>query len=244
MALVTGFGACDLGAWDEAARLQRYAQALSEEAGNWSLRAGAMADQVHTALWAQRPDDALTVAELALAREDRIGAAERAMLHGLRARVLAKMDGREQDVVREVTLADDCYAQVDPTQPVPTWMPYYIRAEHDATLAEALADVGVQREVIEGADARYQSSVAGFGPTYRRSAALAALGNTRLHIVDGDLDRAGVVGADAVDRASAVRSRRTGMLLADIQALAAQRADNATMRDLREQAAEVLGSSA
>lgn len=236
-AVVAGFGAVDLGAYAEATRLLRYGESLAEEASNWSLRAEAIACRVRAAIWAGLPNEAWTLAESALIRPDLLGAVDKAMIHGVKARALSLMDGREREALREVELADHFFSQVDPSSPLPDWLHYYTQAEHDAVLADALSGIAFgDPKVVEQASARYGGSVDLFGPAYRRSAAMAALGNTRLHLVAGDRDLAAELGHDAMRRAGEVRSQRTDTMVRDVRHLA----DEAGMSDLRDHAAEMV----
>jgi hypothetical protein len=244
MAGVAAFGAVDLGAYAEAERLHRYAQALAEEAQDWSKRSAVQADRIRAAIWSDRPDDAWTLAETALVRADRISHAEQAMLHGLKAHALSLMDGHKQDVLREVASSDECYSRADPTEAVPPWFRYYTPAEHDSVAAVALAGIaGGQRSALAAADERYTRSVASFGDTYRRSATMAALGHTRMHLLHGDLDRAAQLGRHAIGTATTVRSRRTGVILTDIIQLTSTHPGAPAMRDLHDRARRILAAT-
>jgi transcriptional regulator with XRE-family HTH domain len=237
MAEVAGFGAVDLGAYNEGVQLQRFAEALAEEAGDWSMRATAIAGRIRAAIWAGLPNEAWALAESALIRADLLGPADQAMLHGLKARAVSMLDGRTQETLREVDLADQYFAQIDPATPLPVWLHYYTAAEHNAALADALSGiVTTYPKAAELASARYAASTEQFGAGFRRSAAMSALGDVRLHLVSGDQDRAAEAAGDALGRAAAIRSRRTDTMVREVHQLAA----DAGMSDLRDQAAEVL----
>jgi transcriptional regulator with XRE-family HTH domain len=237
MAEVAGFGAVDLGRPNEAAPLLRYAEALAEEAGDWSLRAGAIRSRVLAAIWAGLPEEAWTLADSALIRADRLDPADRASVHGLKARAVSMLDGRTEETLREVELADRYFAQIDPATPVPVWLHHYGAAEHNAAIADALSGiVTTYAKAAELASARYALSTEQFGDGFRRSAAMSALGDVRLHLVAGDQDHAADLAGDALSRAAAIRSRRTDAMVAEVRHLAA----DAGMTDLRDQATDLL----
>lgn len=95
LAETAGFMAFDAGAHDEARRAFRFALGCAEQSPNWQMRASVLADMARQAVWLNDPDSALTFVELALARSDRLTATERAMLHTVRARALARLTDRK-----------------------------------------------------------------------------------------------------------------------------------------------------
>jgi GNAT superfamily N-acetyltransferase len=95
-----GFMAFDAGVRDDAKRMFRFSLGCAEESGDWHLRARALSSMGKQAIRYGDPDTALTSVELAMVRDERLTATERAILHTLRAHTLGKL-GRVQEAARD-----------------------------------------------------------------------------------------------------------------------------------------------
>ncbi|RGC65491.1 hypothetical protein C5N14_28215 [Micromonospora sp. MW-13] len=125
-------------AYEHADARRRFAFALqcAEIGGNWHQRAVLLAD-----------------------RADRLTPTERAMLHTVRARALAKFGPtRAQEVFAAVGAADEAFAHSQPSED-PPWMRFYDDAQHHGDTAHALYDVAVSTTLATEADGRFRHSV-------------------------------------------------------------------------------------
>ncbi|MGH3698947.1 MAG: tetratricopeptide repeat protein [Pseudonocardiaceae bacterium] len=122
LANTAGYIAMDAGADGEARRIYRFALdcAEDEENGDWHLRAEVLGHMVVHAIQTGQPDEALTLAEQALVRADRLTATQRSTLHTDRASALATMR-RVQETLTAIGTADDHFAQSTPANDHPSW---------------------------------------------------------------------------------------------------------------------------
>jgi transcriptional regulator with XRE-family HTH domain len=91
---VAGWGAFDVGDHDTARKYFNLALHCAEQAGDWGLRANVLSDMARQAIYVGRPDDGLSLIELAQVRQDRQTPTVRAMLSTVHARTLAKVNLR------------------------------------------------------------------------------------------------------------------------------------------------------
>ena len=138
---VAGFMAFDAYAHADARRTFGFSLKCAEESLNWHLRASILSMLARQAIWCGQPDDGLTYVETALVRSDRLTATERASLHTLRARALAKLR-RPQDTLTAVGAADAAFAHANPADD-PPWMAFYDHAQHHGDTGHALWDLSI-----------------------------------------------------------------------------------------------------
>jgi transcriptional regulator with XRE-family HTH domain len=232
LAHTCAFMAFDAYAHDDAQRIFRYALDCAEEAGDWHLRAKILSSMARQAIWIGKPDDGLTLAEFALVRADRLSATERAMLHVAHARALAKM-GRVGETLRAVGAADDEFAHRHPSSDAP-WMAYYDAAQHNGDSGHALFDLAVIGRSREEARTRLATAVAGHGPAYARSRAIAQTKLASLTMITGDPIEAATLGGEAVDTAGTLRSRRAADDLRELGRYAGRHPKVAEVVELRQ----------
>lgn len=139
LAQVAAWMSVDVGAHDSAERYFRFGLHCAEQARNTSLRAVVLADMSRQIFHLGRPQDALSLAELAQVRADQLPAPERAMLGVVRARALAQL-GRGADTRAAITRAEDDFGRRDST-PVPPWMEFFDGAELAGDAGHALFDL-------------------------------------------------------------------------------------------------------
>ncbi len=232
LAHTCAFMAFDAYAHDDAQRTFGYALACAEEAGDWHLRAKILSSMARQAIWIGKPDDGLTLAEYALVRADRLSATERAMLHVAHARALAKM-GRVGETLTAVGAADDEFARRDPASDAP-WMAYYDGAQHAGDSGHALFDLAMIGRSREEARARLAAAVAGHGPAYARSRAIARTKLASLTMVAGDPIEAASIGAEGLEIAGTLRSRRAADDLRELARYASRHPKVAAVIELRQ----------
>jgi len=240
LASVAGFMAFDAYAHDDARRVFRFGLESAEQSGNWQLRARLLNMMARQAIWCGHPDNGLTQVETALVRSDRLTATERAALHTLRARALAKLH-RVQDTFAAVGAADDAFAHARPSLD-PPWMAFYDHAQHHGDTGHALFDLSIAGRRTQAAQ-RLAYSVAHHGVAYARSRAMSRTKLASLLMVTGDPRQASAIGNQALDSAGNLRSRRAVDDLWELHRYAGRHESIAEVRQLRERVTETLGST-
>jgi len=205
LAHVTGFMAFDAYAHDDARRMYRFALNCAQEAGDWHLRAKVLSSMARQAIWCGDPDTGLTFTESAMVRADRLTATERAMLHTGRSRALAKL-GRVQDAATAVGVADEEFSHARPANN-PFYVRYYDAAQHAGDTGHALWGVAVHGHFITEARHRLSAAVTGHSEEFVRARVMSQIKLASLVMVTGDPCEAALIGGQALDAASAVRSR-------------------------------------
>jgi hypothetical protein len=208
LAGVVGFMLFDAYEHDDARRRFAFALQCSAIGGNWHQRAMLLSSMARQAIWCGHPDEGLTCVEMGLVRADRLTATERAMLHTVRARALAKMGAsRAQDALTAVGMADEEFAHCDPAED-PEWMRFYDSAQHHGDTAHALFDVEMSIMLATEAASRFTHSVSHHQAEFARSKAISGTKLATLTMVRGDPREASMTGHQALDDAGPVRSRR------------------------------------
>ncbi|MGH3831699.1 MAG: XRE family transcriptional regulator, partial [Pseudonocardiaceae bacterium] len=126
---------------EEARRVFRFALGCAERAKDWNLRAEVLSSMAKQAIWTGKPDEGLTLAELALVRADRLTPTGRAVLHVDRGRALATMR-RVQETLTAIGTADEHFAHSTPDNEPPC-MAYYNIARHAQCTGQALVDLAI-----------------------------------------------------------------------------------------------------
>lgn len=233
LATVVGASAFDAFAHDDAHRLFAFATSCAEEVDNWSLRAISYNLRSRQATWQGDPDSGLTLAELGLARADRLSSAERSMLHNARARALAKM-GRTQQTLAAIGVSDDSFASIVADVEGP-WMAYYDSAQHHGDTGHALFDLALAGHPPKEAVRRLQTAVDSHGDGFARSRTFSRTKLASLRMATGDPQQALAEGSRALAEVSRLRSLRANHELAELGRVAHRHRTLPDVRDLREQ---------
>jgi hypothetical protein len=209
-------------AYEHDAARRRFAFALqcAELGGNWHQRALLLSYMARQAAWCGQPDDGLTYVEMALVRAERLTATERAMLHTVRARALAKLGpARAQEALAAVGAADEAFAHSQPADD-PPWMRFYDEAQHHGDTAHALYDVAMNTKLPTEARSRFQYSVEHHQPEFARSRAISRTKLASLTMAQGDPREAAHIGQLALNDAGTIRSLRAADDLRELHRLA------------------------
>ncbi|MGH3811332.1 MAG: XRE family transcriptional regulator, partial [Pseudonocardiaceae bacterium] len=216
LAHITGFMAYDAYAHDDARRMYQFALHCAEESGDWHLRAKVLSHMARQAIRCGDPDAGLTFIELAMVRADRLTATERAMLHTVRAQALAKL-GRIQDMTSAVGVADEEFSHARPAND-PVTVRYYDAAQHALDNGRALWDVAIHHgHFIAEARHRLITAVTGHGEEFVLARVQGQIKLSSLVMVTGDPGEAAVIGGQALDSASTIRSRRAADDMRDLR---------------------------
>lgn len=218
LAHVTAFMAFDAYAHDDARRMFRFALKCAEDAGDWHLRAKVLSSMARQAIWCGDPDTGLTFTELALVRADRLSATERAMLHTGRARALARL-GRIQETACAVGVADEEFSHTRPAND-PDYMRYYDAAQHAGDTGHALWDVALLGYFVTEARHRLSTAVIAHGQGFARARTMSQIKLASLVMATGDPSEAAVIGGQALEAVSTIRSRRAADDMRDLRRFA------------------------
>ncbi|GAA3857736.1 helix-turn-helix domain-containing protein [Streptomyces sedi] len=232
LAVTTGASAFDAYEHEQAARLLDFSAQCAERSGNWHLRASALSWRSRQATWRGAPDRGLTYAETGLVRADRLTPRERAMLHGARARALAKM-GQRQATLAAIGRADDAFAHARSGED-PEWMAYYDHAQHHGDTGHAAFDIALlPGQSTDLAQSRLATAIEHHTDAYVRSRSLSGTKLATLLMHRGDPQQAVFLADRALDEIGQLRSQRA---VTDLESLAtassrfARRADVAELR--------------
>ncbi|MFI5529752.1 hypothetical protein ACIA8O_14555 [Kitasatospora sp. NPDC051853] len=240
LATVVGASAFDAFAHGGAHRLFAFATSCAEEVDNWPLRAISYNLRSRQATWRGDPDTALTLAELGLARADRLSPAEQSMLHNARARALAKM-GRTQQTLAAIGISDDSFASIIAANEG-AWMAYYDSAQHQGDTGHALFDLALAGHPPQEALHRLQAAVDGHGDGFARSRAFSRTKLATLQMAAGDPEQALAEGSGALAEVSDLRSLRANHELAELGRVAHRHRNLPDVRDLRERIAVTVAT--
>ena len=233
---VAGWGAFDAGYHDEARRYFRLALRCAEYSYDWGSRASVLSDMARQAIYVGRPDDGLSLVELAQVRQDRLPATGRAMLSAVRARALAKL-GRAAECQGAVRAAEDHFAssRVGDDPGWDRWFEWFDVAELYGDTGHAMLDVALDGHYVSDAHDRLYRAVTSYRAEKACWRALAVGKLAILELAKGD-PHAGVEYArQAVTAAAPLRSARA---LDDLKALdraLGSRTDISGARDIGEQ---------
>jgi len=205
---VVAFMLFDAYAHDDARRRFAFALECAELGVDWHQRAYLLCSMARQAIWCGLPDNGLTYIEMGLVRSDRLTATERAMLHTVQARALAKLGpARAQDALTAVGTADEQFTHSRPSED-PSWMRFYDTAQHHGDTGHALYDVAVSTSLRTEAADRLRYSVDHHEPEFVRSRAISGTTLASLTMVRGDPSEAAMIGQAALDDAGPVQSNR------------------------------------
>lgn len=236
-----GFMADDDYAHDDARRIYHFALACAEEAGDWHLRAQVLCSMSFQASWSGDPDTGLAYTESALVgRANRLlTATERAMLHNSRARDLAKL-GDVQGALRAVGAADEAFSHSSPADD-PPWMASYTEARHLGFSGNVLWELGMHGQFVAETRNRLITGITTRAEGRARTRNQIRLAS--LIMVIGDPIEAAALGAQALDWAGPLRSRRAIDDLRDLRRLAQPHVKLTDIADLRSRIGAVVAAS-
>lgn len=229
---VCAFMALDDHAHDDAHRVFQFALSCAEEVADWQVRAAVLKSLASQAICIGDPEAALTYTELALVRADRLSSTERAMLHTVRAHALGML-GRWQDAAAAVGIADEEFDRPRPTA-TPALTASYDAAHHQGETGRALWHPARRGRLVGEARDRLQRAIAGYRPSAVRARTRSQIKLTSLIMTTGDPREAATLGAQALDAAGTLRSRRAADDLRELRNIAERHANLTEVADLRD----------
>ncbi|MFC0843925.1 XRE family transcriptional regulator [Streptomyces noboritoensis] len=243
LGMVTGAVCFDAFAHHDARRAFAFAATCAEEAGEWHLRGKIYSWRARQAVWLDRPDNALTYAEVGAVRVERLTPTERAMLSTARARAHAKT-GDAQATLTAVGEADDAFSHTHPADD-PPWMAYYDHAQHQGDTGHALVDLAMATrdpQHVKVAGERLAVATSLHADSYVRSRVFSRTKLATLTMATGDPYEAVQIGTTALEEAARVRSGRADAGLVELaRTVKHERATVAVAAELRERIARTIG---
>lgn len=215
-----------------AGRLLDFATTCAQEAGDWHLRATALAWRARQAVWLGDPDAGLTYAQLGLVRADRLTRTEQAMLHTASAHAHASR-GDTAATLSAIRAADETFNHADPDQDR-SWTAGYGGAQHHGETGLAVYELAIRGSHLQATTTRLTAAVAGYAAEDRRSRAIAGAKLATLTLHAGDPSQAAVIGLAAARDATHVSSRRLGRAIGDLVTASQLHRDNSDVAGLME----------
>ncbi|GAA3040538.1 XRE family transcriptional regulator [Actinokineospora globicatena] len=228
----TAAGVCfDAGLHTHAERAFRFGVGCATESGDWAMRAKTLSGLANLSVHLDRTDDALSFAEAALVRADRLTPKVGAMMHTRHARALGLVGAsRSQDCRTAVAKAEDLFTTASDDEPV--WLSHYSQAHLDRDTGRALLYLALNGGAHEEAQHRLQTAVAGFPEGHSRGKALAKANLAALMMARDDPHEAVTLGNDALASVGSVRSDRVNDALTRLADAARGHRDVPGVRDL------------
>lgn len=215
MADVAGGMCFDAGSLDRAERCFRFAAGCATEAGDWPMRAKALSGLANLAVHQERPDDALSYAEMALVRCDRLSPIMKSVIHSRHARALGLHGAdRESDCRAAADRAEAAFAAS--TGDEPDWIAYYSAAHLERDLGRAMLHVALTGGDHRPAARHLTAAVASFPDEPSRGKALAMANLALLTMTRDDPCHAAALGHAALDAVGPIRSTRVDAILAQL----------------------------
>ncbi|WP_424184259.1 helix-turn-helix domain-containing protein [Actinokineospora sp. G85] len=230
LADVAGGMCFDDGEPHQAERCFRFSVGCATEGGDWAMRAKGLSGLTNLAVHQNRPDDALSMAEMALVRADRLTPVTRSVVHSRHARALGLTGpAREQECLAAVGLAEDYFVADGPAEPV--WMNYYTSARLDRDIGRALVGVAVNGGNHRRSQERLISAAAQF-EVGSRGHSLTTANLAHVTMACADPGEAVALGHGVLDTLGSIRSDRVGEALRQLRDASAPHVHRPDVRDL------------
>jgi hypothetical protein len=207
--------AWDVGAYEDARRVFRFALTCAEKAQDWHLRAEILTCMAVMEIRAGRPDEGLTLAEHGLVRADRLTGTGLSKLHATRGRALARMR-RVNETLTAIGTAEDHFARSTPANDPPS-LANGNAAFPAGSTGQALFDLAILGHNPASATDRLSAAAAGHTASHARPRAICVTKLASLTMATGDPIQAATLGHEALDAAGAIHS---GSLADDLRELA------------------------
>ncbi|WP_460405010.1 helix-turn-helix transcriptional regulator [Actinophytocola sediminis] len=242
LASVVAYAAFDISANTAADQCFRFALWCADHSGSWGLRANTLAEMSRKAAYLGEFDDALSMIEFAQVRADRLVNTARAMLHTLRARLLA-VTSRHGEARSEIAKAD-AYFHDSADESTPPWLTYYDQAEHHGSIGKALIPLAHAEHDPEIAAPRLRNAVALHGKNYPRSRVFSRTRLATLVMRIGGPNDAVTIGRQVLDEAALLRSDRITRELHGLAHASTRYARIGDVNDLRHDLLELIPAKA
>lgn len=237
----TAAGMCfDAGSHAQAERAFRFSVGCATESGDWAMRAKALSGLANLSVHKGQTEDALSFAEMALVRADRLTPMVAAVMHTRHARALGVIGtSRAGDCQTAVTKAEGAFADVR-SDDEPGWITYYNQAHLERDSGRALLYLALNGGDHEAARIRLETAIARFPEGHSRGKALAKANLAALAMACDDPHDAVRLGYDALASIGAVRSDRVNDALRQVVVAARKHQGLADVRELSQRIGRTL----
>jgi transcriptional regulator with XRE-family HTH domain len=208
----------DVGANTAAQRYEEIALRCAEQADDWALRAYACSDLSRMLAYRGDGDTALTVAQQAQVRSDRLTPLCRTFLAAVEARAHGER-GDAQSCLAAVRRAEEHFASVMVANEPSTMLAYFSPTHFTGDTAHALSRVAMRGQHVATTVELLRSAVESYPAAKARPRVLAELRLAALLFAQGDPAAAVAVTTGALNSAGSVRSHRILDLLTELQRL-------------------------
>ncbi|SHE65070.1 helix-turn-helix transcriptional regulator [Streptoalloteichus hindustanus] len=236
---LAGWTAFDTGLLDSARDHYGRALEFAKQGGDNTLVANLLYRMGRVYLHDDSPDDALKMFQLGqIAAQETASDLTVSLLCMNEAWAYAMM-GREEQAMKLVGMARDSYCKGQ-DEPVPIWLKFFDQNDFHAmvgTIHTALAhnvDPGRHTRI---AIPELTKAIEGYGSAMARSKAFNLTSLALNHVLENDVDRALVVGQQALESSDGVKSKRIGDRMKPLHKEAVARATNPHARDLADRIA-------
>lgn len=215
---------------------------LRDRRGDWAMRAKALSGLANLGVHLDRPDDALSWAEMALVRADRLTPVVRAVMHTRHARALG-LNGRPRaaDCMTAARQAEDYFAAGEADRE-PDWIRYYTPGHLERDLGRAHLYLALNGGDYKPAQQHLTASVARFPEQASRGKTLAVANLAHLTMTRDDPAYAVTLGHEALDSIGLARSDRVFQALRKLRAAGTQHQAIPAVRDLNQRLSRTLGA--
>lgn len=238
---IAGWGAFDAGYHDTARKYFEMALYCAEQVNDWGLRANVLSDMARQAIYVGRPDDGLSLIELAQVRQDRQTPTVRAMLSTVHARTLAKVN-RGEDCYGSVLTAEDHFSDQNSSED-PPWITYFNAADLAGDAGHALLDVALTGKHVDDARNRLCESVDSYSATQVRARAFSLGKLAILELSVGNASQGIVYAEQALNAEAPLKSSRAKDDLVEVCKALAGRAKLTGATELRSRIAQTLSAT-
>ncbi|WP_051028818.1 MULTISPECIES: helix-turn-helix domain-containing protein [Nocardia] len=220
-----------------------WAVQCANAAGDLELHTKALTGLANLAVHRNRPDDALTYAEMALVRADLLPTRLRAIAHTRHARALGALGAhRGHDCLTAVHHAEDTFTVDDGR--TPDWIAYYTPAHLHRDNGRALLYLSTHGAGdFQHAHTRLNDALAQFPAGYSRGKALAAANLATLVMARDDPHHAVTLGQHALQALDDIHSDRVNHALGQLHDACLRHPDIDDVQALRHQLDAALSTA-
>ncbi|MGH3916681.1 MAG: hypothetical protein ACRDTC_25195 [Pseudonocardiaceae bacterium] len=197
----------DMGVDTAASRCSEVALRCAYQAGDWSLQSKALSQLSRIAENCGDGDGALTLAQEAMVRPDRLTPLERAWVSSVEATAHARR-GDVQACRAALGRIEEQVAAADPANESPAMVAYFSPAVLADLTGFALWPFAMQGQAVTETAALLRTAADTHAPGYVRGRAYCLTHLATLQFAQGDPDEAVVVANTALDEAGVAQSRR------------------------------------
>ncbi|MGH3922130.1 MAG: helix-turn-helix domain-containing protein [Pseudonocardiaceae bacterium] len=242
LARKAGWSSHDMGVDAAAQRYYQVALRCAEQADDWSLRGKSLYDLSRIAEYSGDGETALTLAQQALVRPDRLTSLERVWVSAVEARAYGRR-GDVQACRAAVGRTEEHFAAADPANESPAMVIFSSLAELAHQTGGAQWQLALRGHVVADTAHRLRAAADNHAPDSVLARILCLAELSTLQFTQGDPDEAVAVANTCLDTVGAVRSRRVLDHLIGLHTATTQHRHVTGVADLRQRLNRALTSA-